>query len=124
MLKFEEAEKDLLKALEINELNFLTNKMLVELYIDFKKFDKSLIYCNLMITKGIEKDFFISKIIISKIYSGNWDCLNNDLIKFNKNLNHNCAHINPLFLKYLNDDPLFQKNFLKIFGKINIKTII
>ena len=73
LLKFEEAEKDLLKALEINELNFLTNKMLVELYIDFKKFDKSLIYCNLMIAKGIEKDFFISKIIISKIYSGNWD---------------------------------------------------
>ena len=96
MLKFEEAEKDL-KALEINELNFLTNKMLVELYIDFKKFDKFLIYCNLMIAKGIEKDFFISKIIISKIYSGNWDGLNNDLIKFNKNLNHNCSHINLCF---------------------------
>ena len=121
LLKFEEAEKDLLKALEINELNFLTNKMLVELYIDFKKFDKSLIYCNLMIAKGIEKDFFISKIIISKIYSGNWDGLNNDLIKFNKNLNHNCSHINPLFLKYLNDDPLFQKKFSENFWKNKYK---
>ncbi len=121
LLKFEESEKDLLKALEIDELNFLTNKMLVELYIDFKKFEKSLSYCNLMIAKGIEKDFFISKIIISKIYSGNWETLNNDLIIFNKNLNHNYSHINPLFLKYLNDDPLFQKKFSENFWKNKYK---
>jgi len=121
LLKFNEAEKDLLKALEIHELNFLTNRMLVELYIDFKKFEKSLTYCNLMITKGIEKDFFLSKIIISKIYSGNWESLDDYLIQFNKNLNYNSSYINPLFLKYLNDDPIFQKKFSENFWKNKYK---
>ena len=121
LLKFNEAEKDLLKALEINELNFLSNKMLVELYIDFKKFEKSLTYCNLMIAKGIEKDFFLSKIIISKIYSGNWESLDDNLIQFNKNLNHNSSYVNPLSLKYLNDNALFQKKFSENFWQNKFK---
>ena len=61
LLNFNKAEEDLLTAIKIDDLNFLTNKMLVELYIDFKKFEKSLPYCDFMISKGIDKDFFRSK---------------------------------------------------------------
>ena len=35
--------------------------MIVELYIDFKKFDKAISYCNLMIKNNIEKIFFYQK---------------------------------------------------------------
>ena len=61
LLNFNKAEEDLLIAIEIDNLNFLTNKMLVELYIDFKKFDKAISYCNLMINNNIEKIFFCQK---------------------------------------------------------------
>ena len=35
--------------------------MLVELYIDFKKFDKAISYCNLMINNNMKKFFFCQK---------------------------------------------------------------
>ena len=115
LLNFNKAEEDLLTAIKIDNLNFLTNKMLVELYIDFKKFDKSLPYCDFMISKGIEKDFFQSKKILSKINTGNWGNLSNELKIFNQNLHFDNNHINPLSLKYLNDDALFQKKFSQNF---------
>ena len=59
-----------MKAIEIDNLNFLSNKMLVDFYIDTKKFDKAIIYCDLMINKEIEKNF-ITK-IISQIHIGTW----------------------------------------------------
>ena len=37
--------------------------------------------------------------------------LNNELKIFNQNLNFDNNYINPLSLKYLNDNALFQKKF-------------
>ena len=121
LLNFNKAERDLLAAIKIDDLNFLTNKMLVELYIDFKKFEKSLPYCDFMISKGIEKNFFQSKKILSKINIGNWENLNNELKIFNQNLNFDNNFINPLSLKYLNDNALFQKKFSENFWNNKFK---
>ena len=38
LLDFKKSEEDLLNAIKIDKFNFLTNKMIVELYIDFKTF--------------------------------------------------------------------------------------
>ena len=43
LFNYSKAEEDLLKAIEIDNLNFLSNKMLVDFYIDTKKFDKAII---------------------------------------------------------------------------------
>tara|TARA_Y100000768_G_C23976361_1_gene683264 strand:+ start:55 stop:2211 length:2157 start_codon:yes stop_codon:yes gene_type:complete len=115
LLNFNKAEEDLLTAIKIDNLNFLTNKMLVELYIDFKKFDKAIPYCNLMINNNIEENFFLSKKILSKINIGDWDNFIDEFKLFNKILKSNSTHINPLSLKYLNDDALFQKKFSENF---------
>ena len=37
VLDFLKSEEDILKAIKIDRLNYLSNKMIVELYIDFKR---------------------------------------------------------------------------------------
>ena len=106
---YKKAEEDLLLALSTDNLNFLINKILVEFYIDIKKYENAIPYCELMINNQIEKKFFFNQKILCKVYLGNWKGLTVDLIKFNKNLDNNISYIKPLFLKYLNDDPLIQK---------------
>ena len=85
--------------------------MLVEFYIDIKKFEKAIIYCDLMISKNIEKNFFITKKIISQIHIGSWMELRDNLLAFNQFISEENLAINPLALKYVNDDALLQKNF-------------
>ena len=121
LLNFNEAEEDLFTAKKIDDLNFLTNKMIVELYIDFKKFDKAISYCNVMINNNIEKNFFLSKKIISKINIGDWDNFINEYKLFNQILDTNGTYINPLTLKYLNDNALFQKKFSENFWNNKFK---
>ena len=109
LLNYKKAEEDLLQAIEIDNFNFLSNKMLVEFYIDIKKFDKAIVYCDLMISRGIEKNFFIKKRIISKIHVGSWLNLKEDLDAFNNFPKHENTSINPLALKYINDNSFFKK---------------
>jgi len=115
LLEFKKSEQDLFAALNVDKLNFLTNKMIVELYIDFKQHEMALPYCDLMINEGIEKYFFLSKKILAKIFIGDWRDFQKDIKIFNKKLNQENQSINPLSLKYLNDDPLFQKKFTENF---------
>ncbi len=121
LLDFKKSEEDLLKAIKIDKFNFLSNKMIVELYIDFKKHEMALPYCNLMIQAGVEKDFFLSKKILAKIYTGDWKDLKNEIEIFDKNLNPENLSINPLSLKYLNDDALFQKEFTENYWNLRPK---
>ena len=53
LFDFKKSEEDLLKAIKIDKFNFLSNKMIVELYIDFKKHKMALPYCNLRLLYGI-----------------------------------------------------------------------
>ena len=115
LLNYKKAEEDLLQAIEIDNFNFLSNKMMVEFYIDIKKFDKAIVYCDLMISRGIEKNFFITKRIISKIHVGSWLNLKEDLDAFNNFPKHENTSINPLALKYINDNSLFQKKYSENF---------
>ncbi len=121
LLNFNKAEEDLLLAIKIDNLNFLTNKMIVELYIDFKKFDKAIYYCDLMINNNIERNFFLSKKILSKINIGDWDNFKNEFKLFNQILETNSSYLNPLSLKYLNDNALFQKKFSENFWNNKFK---
>ena len=121
LLDFKKSEEDLLNAIKIDKFNFLTNKMIVELYIDFKKHEMALPYCNFMIEEGIEKNFFLSKKILAKVYIGDWSNLKNEIKIFNKNLDYKNPSINPLSLKYLNDDAMFQKKFTESFWNIRPK---
>ena len=107
----------MLRAIDIDNFNFLTNKMLVDFYIDTKNFDKAIICCDLMISKEIEKNFFITQKIVSQIHIGNWVGLKENLIIFNDFIDENNSAIKPLALKYINDDPLFQKKFSEKFWK-------
>ena len=67
----------------IDKSNLLTNKMLVEFYTDIKKYEKAILFCDLMINAGIEKNFFFTKKILSKIHLGVWKGLSNELATFN-----------------------------------------
>lgn len=122
LMNFEKAEKDLLFAISINKLNFLNNKMLVEFYIDIKKYELSIKYCNLMIQKKIQKDFFLSKKIISQIHIGDWHELKEMIDDFNKSKSFNTG-MNPLALKYINDDPLIQKLFTEKYKEAKLGPI-
>ena len=108
LFDFTNAEIDILNSIKIDKFNFISNKMLVELYIDYKKFDKALYYCELMINHKIEEEFFGIKKILCKINLGIWQNLKQELEVFNKNFKYDSNSINPLSLKYINDDPLIQ----------------
>jgi protein O-GlcNAc transferase len=114
---FKKAEDDLKLAIEIDDINFLSNKSLVELYIDTKEFQKAIHYCNFMIERKIKKEFFLQKKILSRIYVGDWLYLNKDLEIFNNNLDYNHISLDPYSLKYLNDDPKLQKKFSEKYWK-------
>ncbi len=121
LLDFKKSEEDILKAIEIDKFNYLSNKMIVELYIDFKNHEKALPYCDFMIKNEIEKNFFLSKKILCKIYLGKWNNLIDELKIFNKNLIPENITMNPLSLKYLNDDALFQKKYTENFWNLRPK---
>ncbi len=121
LFDFTNAEIDILNSIKIDKLNFISNKMLVELYIDYKKFDKALYYCELMIRNKIEEEFFGIKKILCKINLGIWQNLKQELEVFNKNFKYDSNSINPLSLKYINDDPLIQKKFSENYWKSKIK---
>ena len=121
LLDFVKSEEDIINAIKIDKLNYLSNKMIVELYIDFKKHDKALPYCNLMIKEKIQKNFFLAKKVLIKLHTGNWKNLKNEIKLFNQNLNYDNPAINPLSLKYFNDDASYQKKFTENFCKIKPK---
>ena len=123
LLDFEKSEKDILRAIKIDKFNYLSNKMIVELYIDFKHHYKALPYCNLMIENNINKDFFLVKKILAKLHLGDWKDLKKTINVFNTNLNSENPAINPLSLKYFNDDASFQKKFTENFIKLKPKNI-
>ena len=108
---FKNAEKDLISACEIDKFNILTNKDLVDLYIDSKKYNKAIIHCDLMLKNNIEEDFFTIKKIFSNINAGNWFNFKNELEILNKKIDGKNNYIDPLSLKYFNDDAYFQKIF-------------
>ena len=121
LLDFAKSEEDILNAIEIDKLNYLSNKMVVELYIDFKQHDKALPYCNSMIEENIQKDFFLAKKVLIKLHMGKWNDLKNEINLCNQNLKYDNLAINPLSLKYFNDDPSYQKKFTENFWNIKPK---
>ncbi len=108
---FKKSEQDLLNAIKIDNLNILSNQSIVKFYIDIKKFKEAIKYCDLMIREDKDTYFFLTKKILCRINIGSWIGLEDDLKIFNKKLTYNQTSINPLSLKYINDDPMFQKNF-------------
>ena len=111
LLDYNKSEEDLLQSIQIDKLNIISNQMIVKLYIDIKKYEEAIKYCDLMLSEKKDVNFFLTKKIICKINLGNWLGLEKDLKIFNKNLKYTQSSINPLSLKYINDDPLFQKKF-------------
>ena len=102
------AEIDILKAYELNKFDIYTNKTLVEFYVDAKKFDEAITYCDLMISKNIETSYFVMVKISCKIYTGKWEGLIKDLDLFNNKVDDKIM-FRPLALKYFNDDAKLQK---------------
>ena len=94
--------------------------MIVELYIDFKKHEMALPFCN-NVDENIEKDFFLSKRIQAKIYIGDWKDLYNEIEILNQNIDSENVSINPLSLKYINDNALIQKKFTENFWNLKPK---
>ena len=52
------AQNDLLLAIKIDASNLDNHKILVELYFDYKEYQLAIDYCDKMISKNIETDFF------------------------------------------------------------------
>ncbi len=133
-LDLKKAEDDLLQAIKIDKLNFLNNKMLVDIYIEKNEYQKAITYCDSMINVNIETSFFLPKKIFCKMKLGIFSNLKKDLDVFNNDLNENNLSLDPLLIKYINDDGHFQKkiaenywgqnpknNYLsKVFNKDNI----
>ena len=121
LLDFKNAEKDLLSTIKIDKFNTLSTKYLVDLYIDSKNYNKALIHCDLMLENNIEPDFFLTKKIFSNLNVGNWINLKNDLEILNKKINDKNNYLDPLSIKYFNDDPQFQKGFTENYWKNKCK---
>ena len=111
LFNFDKSEEDLLKSIQIDRLNTISNQMIVKLYIDLKKYEEAIKFCDLMMRERRDTIFFLTKKILCKINTGAWIGLDKDLKIFNENLKDTQSSINPLSLKYINDDPIFQKNF-------------
>ncbi len=102
------AEKDILKAYEIDNFDVLTNKILVEFYVDIERFDKAIPYCDSMIKSNTDVSFFIMTKISCKLHSGLWNNLLKDLDIYKDKINNNIV-FKPLALKYFSDDAALQK---------------
>ena len=63
-LDFKKAEDDLLQAIKIDKLNFLNNKMLVDIYIEKNEYQKAITYCDSMININIETNFSSKKYFV------------------------------------------------------------
>ena len=107
--KFDKAEADILSAYNINTSDFLTNKMLVDFFIDIKKYYKAIPYCDHMIQLNISKEYFIAMKIICKIHLGSWENLAEDMDIF-KNNNNKELVFSPFRLMYFSQDNLLQKD--------------
>jgi protein O-GlcNAc transferase len=112
---FDKSEEDLLKSIQIDKLNIISNQMIVKFYIDKKNYEEAIKYCDLMLIKKKYNNFFFAKKILCKIYLGNWIGLKDELKIFNKDFKYDQSPIDPLSLKYINDDPLFQKKLTEIY---------
>ena len=115
--EYKKAEEDLSLSIKIEDSNFLNNKSIVELYIDTKEYQNAILYCEKMIKKNVEKQFFLHKKILSKIYLGDWICLKDDLEIFNNNLDFNNISLDPYTFKYLNDNPDLQNKMSENYWK-------
>ena len=117
---FLNAERDLLKIIKIDQSNILLKKDLVDLYIDSKNFQKAIKFCNEVIVNGSKDNFFFVKKTFSKINTGDWLNLKEDIKFLNENLDYN-IQLDPLSVKYFNDDPFYQKKITEVFweNKIN-----
>ena len=125
LLDFKNAEKDLISAIKIDKFNTLSNKYLVDLYIDSKAYNKAIKHCDLMLENNIETDFFLIKKIFSNLNVGNWINLKDELEILNKKINDKNNYLDPLSIKYFNDDPEFQKKLTENYwnNKVKIKYI-
>ena len=98
---------------KIYKNNFILNKILVDFYLDRKKFIEAIPYCEQMINSKSNLEYFIVMKIICKIHLGLWKNLNDDLEIFEKNNNKNLI-FSPFRLMYFSDDPLLKKNCRKL----------
>ena len=106
--KFDKAEADILKAYKINNSDIATNRTLVEFYVDTRKFDKAIPYCDLMIERNIDLSFFLMVKINCKIHLGFWKGLLKDLDLFKDKIDDKIMY-RPLSLKYFSDDAALHK---------------
>ena len=105
---FEKAEEDIVNAHSSDEDNIYTLKILVDFFVDIKKFNKAINYCNKMIDSNREIKFFLARKIGCKVHLGEWKNLNDDLKLFYATKNDELV-FNPLIFKYFNDDASVQK---------------
>ena len=121
IFEFKKAEKDLLNIIKIEQSNVLFKKDLVDLYIDSKNFQKAIKFCDEVIDNGCNDNFFFVKKTFSKINAGDWLNLKKDIKLLNKNLDFTNILLDPLSIKYFNDDPFYQKKIAEVFweNKIN-----
>lgn len=121
IFEFKKAEKDLLNIIKIEQSNVLFKKDLVDLYIDSKNFQKAIKFCDEVIDNGCNDNFFFVKKTFSKINAGDWLNLKKDIKLINKNLDFTNILLDPLSIKYFNDDPFYQKKIAEVFweNKIN-----
>jgi tetratricopeptide (TPR) repeat protein len=76
---FDKSEEDLLKSIQIDKLNIISNQMIVKFYIDKKNYEEAIKYCDLMLIKKKDDNFFLTKKILCKINLGNWIGLKDEL---------------------------------------------
>ena len=56
---FDKSEEDLLKSIQIDKLNIVSNQMIVKFYIDKKNYEEAIKYCDLMLIEKRDYNFFL-----------------------------------------------------------------
>ena len=115
------AEQDILSAYKLNNNDISTNKTIVEFYLDTKNFDKAIPYCDFMISKNIEKSFFLMAKITCKIHLGLWNGLLGELNLFENKIDDQII-FRPLALRYFNDNAELQKKNAENYWFQRLKT--